>query len=157
MHKLPERKGNIYMTTEGLEALEQVSCERTREEVEATAQQIYEELKRLYRLFNREQAVNADGIICTVERKIGKTTAIIKLAEELGLPIITRRQVKDMFRDVDANIIILEELELKNMDGIRKYYHTVLVDETTDAARVRQALENSVGVRGIAVNILGVQ
>lgn len=153
-----EVKNGFYITSEGAEALREVSGKRTKEEVEKVSQEIYEELKKRYRKLNKEYAVNVDSIIYTVERRIGKTTAIIRLAEELGLPIVTEKRFEPLFAKTDVNIIQLEKLErTEKMDGVRMVCHTVLVDEPTDAKRVRKAIEKCVSNWLSPVNILGVQ
>lgn len=153
-------KDGIYITTEGIEALHRESGKRSSKEVAEISQEIYEELKRRYKQLNKDGATGVDSLIYTVERKIGKTEAIIKLADELGLTIVCETKYAEFYRQrkEDVNVVSIGELEqCFKWEGKRYNFHTVLVDEPTNAKRVRKALGGILACSLCPVNILGVQ
>jgi hypothetical protein len=154
-------KNKQYITEEGKAALDEISRIRGRG-IRKTEHELYELLKNDFRELNLDGARGADSIIYALERKTGKTTAVIELAAELGIPIVADRQyidllqreIKDMRIQNKVKLIILQDLE-KRMDGRRDIPHTVLVDQHTDAARVRKALSYLACVG--ETNIIGIQ
>ena len=155
-----EIKKDIYITRNTADCLNVIAYKRTKEEIATYSQELYIELKRRYRLLNKYGAAGEDSIIHTVERVIGKTEAVVKIAEELGLTIICENKCVNLYRNrkEDINVMSLGELENKcKLDGKRFNFHTVLVDEPTDAKRVR-AILNEISTRTFCpVNLLGVQ
>ncbi len=157
---MQQLKNGIYLTEGVLEALYQDAANRTPEGIAKASQEIYEELKKRYKQLNKEGAAGVDSIIYTVERKLGKTDAVIALAEELGITIVYENLFRDMYRNrrEDINVISVEDLENPTKwEGKRFNFHTVLVDSPTDVKRVRAAINGIVQRTLCPVNILGVQ
>lgn len=157
---MQQLKNGIYLTEGVLEALYQDAANRTPDGLAKVSQEIYEELKKRYKQLNKEGAAGVDSIIYTVERKLGKTEAVIKLAEELGITIVYENLFRDMYRNrrEDINVISVEDLENPTKwEGKRFNFHTVLVDSPTDVKRVRAAINGIVQHTLCPVNILGVQ
>lgn len=151
-------QNGIYITEEAYNALDAISCGRSREQLAQTSNEIYKTLKEKYCQLNRDGAAGSDSIMLMVERKTGKTEAVIRLADELGLPIITERRCTGLYNDrkEDIKVIYLDELKPEKWTGKSYFPHTVLVDQPTDAKRVRKALTD-MAPRWGQVNILGIQ
>ena len=156
-----KKEKSIFLTNEGREALERESIRRGNEGMRRTSDKLYDLLKTKYRELNQAGAAGATEVIYCPERKTGKTSAIIRLAEELGVAIVTDgyffkmydREARD--REVKITIVTTQELRTK-MDGRRFNFHTVLVDETTDVQDVREAMDKIAGF-GTPVNIIAIQ
>lgn len=155
------KNSDIFLTPEGRAALDEIAIERREKRIEQTSQLLYEELKGRYRKLNQCGAAGATEIIYCMERKTGKTTAIMRLAEELGVIIVTDNHFLKFYnrtaQDKDMNIatVTLQSLRTK-WDEKRFNFHTVLVDETTDVQEVREVL-NEVALFGTPVNIIAIQ
>lgn len=149
---------NIYMTELAYAAINTLTDARTSEQVEEESKEIYKILKERYCLLNWTGAEGEDRIMLMPERKTGKTTAVMTLAEELGLPIVVKNCYRGLYSSAgkDIKIICLEELRPEKWEGVKYYPHTVLVDRPTDAKEVRAALDRMRSRWG-AVNILGIQ
>lgn len=155
-------KNKQYITVEGYAALDEVSRQRRDSGIRKTEQELYELLKNDFRELNLDGARGVDSIIYALERYTGKTTAVIALAAELGIPIVVdaqyksfmEKEIKDMRLQDKIKLIILQDLE-KRIDGRRDIPHTVLVDQPTDAAKVRKALSYLACVG--ETNIIGIQ
>lgn len=155
------KKNKQYITEDGRKALENVSINRG-SRIRNTEQEIYKLLKNEFRESTLYGEKGADRIIYALERRIGKTTAIIELAAELGIPIVVdcyyivlmKNTINDMRLQDRVSLINLRDLETR-FDGRRDMPHTVLIDEGTDVEKVRKALKNLACFR--ETNIIGIQ
>lgn len=138
-------KNRQYITEEGRAALDEIS--RTRGSgIRKAGQELYELLKNEFRELNLDGTRGTDSIIYTLERRIGKTTAVIELAAEMGIPIVVDAQhktyleskLKEMRIQNKVKLITLQDLEHR-MDGRRDMPHTVLVDQPTDAKKSKKS------------------
>ena len=136
----------VFITEEGREALEKITNSR-RKNIDKTSDDIYKLLKEELRHLNFNSARGEDRIIYAVERMTGKTTAIIRIAEEFGIPIVADKNMKRFLDNLikqrcnhGVKIINLKDLE-QRMDGTRFMPYVVLVDQGTDVSAVRRALD----------------
>lgn len=164
MHRI---KDNIFVTRECLERFLDTGVPSSR--ISETGDVLYKELKERYRCMNAAEQQGLDNVVWTVERRIGKTTAIVRLAVEIGIPIVAERRyipfLKEIAKEVspvlvdNVKIIPLEELKDRSMlDGRRFAWHTVLVDEPTKVVEVRKALDSvEKYITCHRINILAIQ
>lgn len=154
---------DYWLTDKGRGTLAQIK--RTTDEILESTKCIEDQLMTVYRRLNTMGAMGETVIIKMPERQIGKTTALLNVSADLGLHIITQKRYAQEMKylaserlGVVDHILVLEDLERTYWDGRRLLLHTVLVDETTDVARVRKLLDKPMfGGVAIQANIIAIQ
>ncbi|HZK84864.1 MAG TPA: hypothetical protein VFC58_09340 [Desulfosporosinus sp.] len=87
-----------YMTNDAIEALHNLATMRDGEKLKEESDRIYKTLKAdLQDVMDGRDDVR---IMRVVDRKIGKTYSLIKLACEYNLPIVPHKNLERMYRDM---------------------------------------------------------
>jgi len=141
----------LFITDELMMAIQDMAKNRSKAEVIKHSDRIYSDLKRL-----TEEALkykNGEWLIKTVDRKIGKTYALIKVACEYQIPIAVKgndlcrlleREAKEELGQLlqTINVNLLNDRRLSRVD-------IVLKDEGTPVRLIRERLGDNVRIVGI--------
>lgn len=141
-----------FMTQETRNAIHEVARNRSKNRIIEISNELYVSLKH-----DIIDAGTYEGeyITATVERMIGKTCALIRLANEYKVPIIVpndnikclvERQAKELNKNVEA-IVINRRNSSTHME-FRKKYRVVLTEERVDIGLVKEIFR-PLGIVGI--------
>ena len=87
-----------YITNDAVEVLHDLASRRSKQEIKVESDRIYKALKSdLQDVMNGKDDIR---IMRVVDRKIGKTYSLVRLACEYNLPIITRNRLARMYDEM---------------------------------------------------------
>lgn len=136
----------IFVTDKMRQARHDTAVTRTNEEIQIAGNEIYDRLKADVLIAQTKQG--RDYITHILERKVGKSYALMRIAAETGYPIIVhnsvwadciKREAKKKY-DWDIQVISFRSIPVRT-DGMR--CDVMLKDEGVDIVEVRDRLNDN--------------
>lgn len=149
-------QNKLFVTRETREAIHRAASERSSKRVAEIEQDLEEILDQMLKMTTTQRASEGENIIIlTPERKIGKTTALIKIAAEWNIPIIAAPQEKKFMSEEIRREYSREEIPiLTTYEAERAIRGTqlrvVLKTELEPIEKVREMLQK-IGMEQITV------
>jgi len=146
-----------FITQEMYEAIGQVSKQRNIKDIVKYSNELYKTFEKNIVSLVAMKAFKEkpdDFIIRTIDRKIGKTTALVRLACNYNIPIaIDDKRWVNSYREC-ANELGLKEpkiIDIRNrLAWFTNMQYVILKDETISVKSIRNKLGNDVVIVGIS-------
>ena len=125
-----------YITQGAMEVLHDIASRRSHEELKAESDRIYKALKK-----DLNEVMNGRENICitrVVDRKIGKTYSLVRLACEYNLPIVPHRDLKRLYEEEAHNKFgkIIKVIPISRGRSAKENCDIVLKDEGVSVQEV---------------------
>ena len=141
----------VFITREARDAIRVISSKRDALRRKEISEYLYTQLDKCLKMIAVEEISGKDFVICTPERGVGKTTALLKLCKEYGAFYITTSSELNFLKHEalgmgykDFPIVALNEDRIENFRA-----RTVLKSECVKLEDVRKALGDFVNIVGI--------
>lgn len=142
MRKPEELFDGIFITPETREKIREAAGERSGKEINQYVEDFYNALDKVLKMIAVSIPDTKEYIIYTPERRIGKSRALLKLANDYGAVIVTTVYEQDYLRQMakelgytEQRIVLLSELQ-RNLPGNR--IRTIIKTETVKMADIRK-------------------
>lgn len=148
-------QNKLFVTPETREAIHRAASERSSKRVAEIEQDLEEILDQILKMTMTQRVSVEDIIILTPERRIGKTTALIKIAAEWNIPIIAAPQEKHFMSEEIRREYSHEEITILTTYEAERairgtQYRVVLKTELEPIEKVREMLQK-IGMEQITI------
>jgi predicted kinase len=142
MRKPEELFNGIFITPETREKIREAAGERSEKDINQYVENFYNALDKALKMIAVSIPDTKEYIIYTPERRIGKSRALLKLANDYGAVIVAKEHERDCLRQMakelgytEQCIVSLSELQRK-LPGNR--IRTIIKTETVKLADIRK-------------------
>lgn len=122
---------NTYITQDAVKAINSLALKRSNDEVKEESEKLYRKLKNdLNEVLNNNQDIILTRV---VDRKVGKTYTLMRMANEFNIPLIVKGELKQIYKreafkmfgkDININII-----DIKDITKVKQQCNVALKDE----------------------------
>lgn len=146
MRKPEELFDGIFITPETREKIKEAAGERSEKDISQYVDEFYNALDKVLKMIAVSIPDTKEYIIYTPERRIGKSRALLKLANDYNAVIIATEHERDHLRQMAEELGYTEQCIVSPLELQRKLpgnrVRTIIKTETVKLADVRKQERN---------------